>query len=423
MREHRVFAILHGYFTGRIISRNYVSRARHALWLVAALAVAVAGTARAQCGNAQLQNYTGGGQVVCPCFVANEQAGAIFTAPASAYPIEILKVGIGWGSQIGGAPNSLEEAIHIYAGGLPNPGAPIFTLPGPQLVDGAINEFNLEPLAGSIVINSGPFTVTLEFQNPNAGDPFAPSVVHDGNGCQSGKNVVYAVPGGWFNACSLGVTGDWVFYVVYRSLKVTGTANPPRTVISNAPVNQTTCETVYMVNSGCSTLNITNITGCGAAPFSVNTSGTSMTIAPGGSTPIEVCVTPTGGAVDSCLITVASNASNSPTTFRVVLDSVTPVSPSALDGFDIVGVVPNPFNPSTMVRFVVPRALAVDADVWSVTGARVRTLAHASTYPAGEHALRWDGRNSDGVRVASGVYIVRVTTSLGSRSARLVLVQ
>ena len=423
MREHRVFDILHEYFTGRMISRNGWMRASLAMGLAAAVAVATAGTARAQCGNAQLQNFTGGGTVVCPCFAVNEQAGAVFTAPASAYPIEILKVGIGWGSQIGGAPNSLEEAIHVYAGGLPNPGSPIFTLPGPQLVDGVINEFNLEPLPGFIVINSGAFTVTLEFQNPNAGDPFAPSVVHDGNGCQANKNVVYAVPGGWFNACALGVTGDWVFYVVYRSLKVTGTANPPRTVISNAPLNQTTCETVYLVNSGCSTLDITSITGCGTAPFSVNTSGTSMSIAPGASTPIDVCVTPTTGGVDSCLVTVASNASNSPTTFRVVLDNITPVGDTPSDGFDIVGVVPNPFNPSTMIRFALPQTLAVDADVWSVTGERVRALAHGLTYPAGEHALRWDGRNTGGERVASGVYIVRVTTSLGSRSARLVLVQ
>ncbi len=421
MREHRFFPILQGCFTGRMISNRDLTRPLRVAWLVAAAAVTLAGTARAQCGNQTLQNYTGGGQVVCPCFVVNEQAGAVFNAPASAYPIEILRVGIGWGSQIGGAPNSLEEAIHVYAGGLPNPGAPIFTLPGPQLVDGAINEFNLQPFG--VVVNSGPVTVTLEFMNPNAGDPFAPSVVHDGNGCQSGKNVVYAVPGGWFNACALGVTGDWVFYVVYRSLKVTGTANPPHTVISNAPVNQTTCETVYMVNSGCSTLNITSITGCGSSPFNLDTSGTSMSIAPGGSTPIEVCVTPTSGSPDSCVISVASNATNSPTTFTVVLDNVTAVESGASNGFEIVGVMPNPFNPSTTIRFVLPQTLPVDADVWSVTGARVRTLAQGLTHPAGEHMLRWDGRNSDGNRVASGVYIVRITTSLGSRSARLVLVQ
>ena len=57
--------------------------------------------------------------------------------------------------------------------------------------------------------------------NDNAGDPYSPSMYSDGTACQAGKNVVYAVPGGWYNACSLGVSGDWVMYVKYRSLKVT----------------------------------------------------------------------------------------------------------------------------------------------------------------------------------------------------------
>ena len=43
-----------------------------------------------------LQNYTGGGTVVCPCFIQGEEAGAVFQAPAAHYPIEIMKVGIGW---------------------------------------------------------------------------------------------------------------------------------------------------------------------------------------------------------------------------------------------------------------------------------------------------------------------------------------
>ena len=183
--------------------------------IVLVLAVGMS-SARAQCPpEPTLQNYTGGGASTCPCFVAGEQAGAVLDAPAAHYPIEILRVGIGWGSQLGGTPQTQEQAIHVYSAGLPNPGTPIFTLPGPLLSDGSINEYNLEPYAGEIVV-SGPFTVTLEFTNSNAGDIFAASVVHDGNGCQPGKNVVEANPGGWNDACALGVTGDWVFYVVYR---------------------------------------------------------------------------------------------------------------------------------------------------------------------------------------------------------------
>jgi hypothetical protein len=172
---------------------------------------------RAQCPEEPpIQNYTGAGSVVCPCFIAGEEAGAVLTPPAGDLPVEVLRVGVAWGSQFGGAPQSLEAAVKVYAAGLPNPGAPLQTLPGPVLTDGFLNEYDLEPLPGQIVINSAPFSVTLEFLNDNSGDIFAPSVVHDGNGCQPTKNLVKAIPGGWFDACVLGVTGDWVFYAIYR---------------------------------------------------------------------------------------------------------------------------------------------------------------------------------------------------------------
>ncbi len=418
VRETQSHSILHTVDPGRIVPRK-------GALLATALAVVLATAARdagAQCTEQQFQNYTGTTQNGCPCFAQNEQAGSVFTLPANQYPIEILKVGIAWSSVFGGTGQSVEEAVHIYAGGLPNPGAPIFSLVGPVLTDGFFNEFNLEALPGEITIASGPFTVALEFFNANAGNPFAASVVSDGNGCQVGKNVVYA--NGWNDACALGVTGDWVFYVKYRSLAVTGSANPVRTVFSNPPMSTTSCDTVYVVNNGCDDLNITSVTGCGSAPFSVDTTPTASTVPPGGSTPILVCVTPTGATEDSCVVTVNSNASNSPFTFKVVLDvTATGVEAPALDGFTIEGVVPNPFNPSTNVRFTLPRALPVTAEVWSVTGAKVRTLANGSNLGAGEHSLRWDGRNTNGDRVASGVYMFRVSTPLGQRVARMVLVQ
>ncbi|HMB68898.1 MAG TPA: FlgD immunoglobulin-like domain containing protein [bacterium] len=197
----------------------------------------VSASARAQCPEEPpLLNFTGGGQVVCPCFIAGEEAGAVLTPPAGDLPIEVLRVGVVWASQFGGSPQSLEAAVKVYGAGLPNPGAPVQTLPGPVLTDGFINEYDLEPLPGQIVINSAPFSVTLEFLNDNSGDIFAPSVAHDGNGCQPGKNLVKAIPGGWFDACALGVTGDWVFYAVYR------------------PVNCATDAEKILVSSGTTTL-------------------------------------------------------------------------------------------------------------------------------------------------------------------------
>lgn len=203
-----------------LLAPNHLRRAFGSLVITPVVLIALAAApAIAACSEEPaLQNFTGGGRVICPCFVAGEQAGAVLNAPPAHYPIEILRVGIGWGSQFGGNPQQMEAAINVYAGGLPNPGPPTFSLAGPVLTDGVINEYNLEPLPGDIIINSGAFTVTLTFQTGNAGDPYAPSMVHDGNGCQGGKNVIYAIPGGWMDVCSVGLTGDWVVYAIYRQV-------------------------------------------------------------------------------------------------------------------------------------------------------------------------------------------------------------
>jgi hypothetical protein len=168
----------------------------------------------------KLQNFTGTSRLVCPCFASGEEAGVVLDAPADHYPLEILRVGVAWGSATGGSLPSLEGAIHVYGKGLPDPGKPVFRLPGPVLEDGFLNEFTLAPPP---VIASGPFTVSLQFANSNASNPLAPSVLHDGNGCRPGKNVVLADLLGWTDSCSLGVSGDWVLDVVYRRVE----CNPP----------------------------------------------------------------------------------------------------------------------------------------------------------------------------------------------------
>jgi len=202
------------------------------------LFVLAASPAMGQCPEEpQLDNFNSAGRVVCTCFIEGEHAGAIFNLPASEFPIEILRVGVGWGSQLGGGGTQIEDSINIYEGGLPDPGLPVFELPGPELRDGFINEFDLEPIAGEIIINSSPFTVTLRFLNGNANNIFAPSVVHDGTICQPGQNIVRAIPGGWIDGCNLGIGGNWVFFVVYRKAVCGGTGSvPDGTIVASNPL-------------------------------------------------------------------------------------------------------------------------------------------------------------------------------------------
>ncbi len=63
---------------------------------------------------------------------------------------------------------------------------------------------------------------------------------------------------------------------------------------------------------------------------------------------------------------------------------------------------PNPFNPSTMIVFYVPRSEFVTLKVYDITGREVETLIEGEV-PAGEHKLQWSATG-----LASGVYLCRL---------------
>lgn len=68
---------------------------------------------------------------------------------------------------------------------------------------------------------------------------------------------------------------------------------------------------------------------------------------------------------------------------------------------------PNPFNPSTTIRYQLGGQSAVRLEIVSLLGRRVRTLVDA-TQEAGSYSARWDGLNDAGRAVASGVYLYRL---------------
>ncbi|MBE0566573.1 MAG: T9SS type A sorting domain-containing protein [Krumholzibacteria bacterium] len=83
---------------------------------------------------------------------------------------------------------------------------------------------------------------------------------------------------------------------------------------------------------------------------------------------------------------------------------------------------PNPFNPSTTVRFELARAGRAELAVFDLAGRRVATLVDAEL-GAGEHAARWDGRDTRGRGVASGVYLCRLVAGEAVATRRMVLLR
>ncbi len=83
---------------------------------------------------------------------------------------------------------------------------------------------------------------------------------------------------------------------------------------------------------------------------------------------------------------------------------------------------PNPFNPITFIDFSLPRAAHVKLSVVNLLGQKVRTLVD-SRLEAGFHTASWDGTDSRGTAVASGVYIYRIETGEQSFSKKMMLVR
>jgi len=85
-------------------------------------------------------------------------------------------------------------------------------------------------------------------------------------------------------------------------------------------------------------------------------------------------------------------------------------------------VSPNPFNPATRIRFDMLHAGVVEIAVFNVAGARVRTL-HRGFAEAGTHETAWDGRDDDGRRMTSGVYLCMLRTGDVIDAQRMVLIK
>ena len=70
---------------------------------------------------------------------------------------------------------------------------------------------------------------------------------------------------------------------------------------------------------------------------------------------------------------------------------------------------PNPFNPSTEIRFDLPENDHVTLAVYNMMGQKVKTLASRNMTP-GYHSIIWNGTNDSGAKVATGMYFYSINT-------------
>ena len=84
---------------------------------------------------------------------------------------------------------------------------------------------------------------------------------------------------------------------------------------------------------------------------------------------------------------------------------------------------PNPFNPTTAIRYDVPaHGATVELVVYDVLGRHVRTLADGFER-GGRKRVTWDGRNALGQPAATGVYFVRMQAGGFVQTRKMVLLK
>ncbi|HEU4930368.1 MAG TPA: kelch repeat-containing protein [Candidatus Krumholzibacteria bacterium] len=104
------------------------------------------------------------------------------------------------------------------------------------------------------------------------------------------------------------------------------------------------------------------------------------------------------------------------------LSNVVTNTPPAANLLTLHANYPNPFNPSTTIRFELGAASRATLRVYDVRGTIVRTLFD-ETREAGPGVAMWDGRDDSGRAVGSGVYLFRLTAGGESRSSKMVLLK
>ncbi len=151
---------------------------------------------------------------------------------------------------------------------------------------------------------------------------------------------------------------------------------------------------------------------------------TRVTTGPDGN--IDFVVTTTAPFADGDYLTATATAEDGSTSEFcecLLVSTATAIRDHGVVRPALYAAVPNPFNPSTVIRYDVPEPGAyVRIVVYDPTGRRVATLVdgHRS---AGENRVTWEGRNDRGGEVATGVYFYRMTTSGFAMTRKMVLLK
>jgi hypothetical protein len=81
---------------------------------------------------------------------------------------------------------------------------------------------------------------------------------------------------------------------------------------------------------------------------------------------------------------------------------------------------PNPFNASTTIRYYLPEQTQVTLTVYDILGKKVMDIENKTVQVQGYHTVVWEAKNSVGMPVSSGIYIVHIKAGKWTRQRKIV---
>jgi serine protease AprX len=88
--------------------------------------------------------------------------------------------------------------------------------------------------------------------------------------------------------------------------------------------------------------------------------------------------------------------------------------------FSLAQNYPNPFSSATTISFDLPTASRVELSIFDLSGRKVTTLVD-SQMEGGTHKLEWNGVNSNGEKLPSGLYICRLSAGSYQSAMKMIL--
>ncbi|MCH8929186.1 MAG: T9SS type A sorting domain-containing protein [Candidatus Marinimicrobia bacterium] len=83
---------------------------------------------------------------------------------------------------------------------------------------------------------------------------------------------------------------------------------------------------------------------------------------------------------------------------------------------------PNPFNPITNIMYDVPASASVSLRIYDMLGRSVITLVNEQQ-SAGSYNVEWNGKNSSGIQVTSGIYFYRLEAGQSATTKKMLLLR